>query len=82
VNLSCEQRFVAVSMETATAPGECCGKTQARDNRRLLDNHGRQAIDAVDDEVGRDRKRQTEHADDVLDNLVRLRGQQDMAAFS
>jgi hypothetical protein len=76
-----EQRFVAVSMETATAPGECCGKTQARDDRRLFDHHRRQAIGTVDQEVGRNRERQAEHADDVFDDPVSGRRQQYMATF-
>ncbi len=61
--------------ETTTAPCECCGKTQARDDRRLLHDHRCQAIGAVDHEVGRDSKRQPEHTDDILYDLVRRRGQ-------
>ena len=69
-------------LETATAAGERCGKTQARNYRRFLDDHWCEAIDAVDHEVGRDRKWQPEHADDVLDDPVRRCGQQDVAAVS
>ncbi len=75
VNLSREQRLVTVRLEAAAAAGECRGKTQARDDRRLFDDHRCQAIDAVDHEIRRDRKGQTKNADDVFDDLVRLRGQ-------
>ena len=41
-----------------------------------LDDDGHQSLDVVHPEVGHDRERQTEYADDVLDHLVRGSAQQ------
>ena len=82
VDLPGQQRLVAACLETAAVSGKGSGKAQSRDDRRLLDDHRRQAADPVDEEVGRDRERQAEDADDVFDDLVGGRRQQDMATFT
>ena len=81
VDLSCQQRFVAASLEATIAARQRSGKTQARNDRWLLDDHGCQAAGTIDNEVGRNCEGQTEHADDVFDDPVRGRGQQHVAAF-
>ncbi len=81
VDLPGQQRFVAACLEAAIAACQRSGKTQARDDRWLFDHHRRQSPGAIDNEVGRNCEGQTEHTDDVLDDPVRGRGQQHVAAF-
>ncbi len=63
-------RRVVVGGKTASGPNHLCGVAGRRHDRGFFDAHRHQEVPAVDPEVGRNRQRQLQRADDVLDHVV------------
>ena len=70
LDLGDHPRGIAVGREPAAGPDHLRRVGGRGDHRGLLDAHRYEHVAAVDPEVGGDRQRQLEGADDVLDHVV------------
>ena len=70
LDLTDQNRIGRFGFETAAGTDQLGGRTQRRDDRRLLDDHRHDVVLVVDDEVHAEPERHAHHADDVLDHLV------------